>query len=179
MAIDLNNVVGMTLDDMLDDLPLLTNKYVDDPAIIDAEIRCLKQFAFFCGSRWVLGDNSVAKGTDFDFYAEDTPLNREYLAEFGWVIDEIDTDYMDEVTTAIFKKKIDGQLLPIQVVLKDPEKFYLVERFWGLMKKNQTLFITKFWKSYVDEKGKMPNTQELIRERIDNLYNDILPFINL
>lgn len=158
------------------------------------------------GSRFVLGD-SVAEGTDYDFMQVENPANRILLEKLDFMNcfesdhsvqpDEPTVDnylgIMCTSSSSIWKHED----FDIQVVLKFPETYGLLQNFWKLMRASPEAFKTKFWKSYeilpepvVEVVGVptptpapvgaiKPNTKEKIAAEIHYFLKHIMPFVQV
>lgn len=106
------------------------------------------------GSRAVLPE-LVKDHTDYDFMAIESSVNKSKLNELGFICvldkcDELtslnlDSKYGDKASSSIWEKD------NIDVVLKHPQYYPLMVRFWEFMVANPVIFKTKFWKSWILE----------------------------
>lgn len=85
-------------------------------------------------------DVKIGPDTDWDFYAEDTKSNRDFLAANGFERLECpNKNYWDDLLVDIFKH----HELPIEVLLRNQVSVYS-ETFEGI---SAQFFINKLWKS--------------------------------
>jgi hypothetical protein len=156
-------------------------------------IELLKSKGFILvGSRSVFNNEDLPLETDFDFMQIDSGENRLFLEASDFVkCIEVGGESIyfeaekDTCSTSIWKSEEHD----IQVVLKLPQKFEDLKKFWRLMQKNPEAFRTKFWKSYevapeivsADNPNEMikPNTKENIALEMAYFLTHIIPHVEV
>lgn len=158
----------MNFDELLTDpFESITQKY----------IMALRTNFRLCGSRKVLPENELVKGTDWDFYGAHSDSAVALLETMGFYEKIIETHYADITTHSVwFVQDPKGFNYPIQVVLKKPEYVSYIDSFWRIMRDRPETFKKLFWKSY-EVDGVKPNTQDTVRANINHWMEYVMPLM--
>jgi hypothetical protein len=134
------------------------------------------------GSRGVLPVGELKPDTDYDFIGINNPANVAYLYSLGFKEHgKTHEHYFDVSTEAIFYFSRDGLVneSDIQVVLKKPSYWNVVNKFWDILQKNPNMYRKSFWKSNPDLDPCIPREQRMseINNKINVMLDDVVPFI--
>jgi hypothetical protein len=148
----------MTLDEMFCDS--------EQVAIDTMDKSCLQTGqAVLVGSRRIFRNMPVS--TDYDYMMIDCTENRQLLESLGYEKSETNVHYLDEFTSAIYKKET------TQVTLKYGQSWRPLNNFWNFLEANPKMFTRYVWKSSVD----YPKDSDAIKDFIEDFVPKYAPYL--